>query len=128
MSAAEIVAEVLAEQGWTCEYHELVRECSECDRLRLETGQLVAERLQAADVGACGATGGEVGGNASDGISGAQSGDIGSGMTEAEFRTHLAISYERGYAHGLAEVSAYAQELRTRIAARIQDAGIGGES
>lgn len=34
MSAQEVIAEVVRDEGWTCEYHEPVRgpgECSQCD-------------------------------------------------------------------------------------------------
>lgn len=72
---AEIVAEVLAEHIWTPR-KKGPAECwsadddAHCGRkfttggeYRRHVAQIVAERLQAAEVGACGAAGGEVGGN-----------------------------------------------------------------
>lgn len=71
---AEIVAEVLAEHELELAYGVDVDGCS-CgafwittdDAWRQHVAQLVAERLQAAEVGACGAAGGEAGGNAGGG-------------------------------------------------------------
>lgn len=82
----EIVAEVLSEHIWTPR-KKGPAECWSADddvpcgrkfttggEYRRHVAQLVAERIQAADVGACGAAEGEVDGNASDVTSGAQNG------------------------------------------------------